>query len=157
MRAVPQRGRSTQIHEEIETMNAPFTMPSTRSRAARRLSLLTCLLAGNLLSATSQAAGYKFTSYQYPGADSTYFSGVDDTNRITGYAEIGGNAQAILLTSAGSGNLLSICLATFPFFPPPSTAWEVWSVMAGTVSAIPCSRIIPRASASLPARTTSNR
>ena len=59
-------------------------------------------LALTLLPALAQAAGYKFTSFQYPGASGTIFTGVDDTNRMTGYATVGGNPLGIFVTAAGS-------------------------------------------------------
>jgi hypothetical protein len=60
------------------------------------------ILATTLLPALGLAAGYKFTSFQYPGADSTVFTGIDDTNRIVGYANFGSATQGIFVSSAGS-------------------------------------------------------
>jgi len=61
-------------------------------------------LAVALLPALAQAATYKFTSFQYPGADGTLFTGIDDTNRVVGYANYTstGNVQGLFITAAGS-------------------------------------------------------
>jgi uncharacterized membrane protein len=56
-----------------------------------------------LLPALAPAATYKFTSFQYPGATSTVLTGIDDSNRIVGYAYLSGGAiQGIFITAAGS-------------------------------------------------------
>jgi hypothetical protein len=61
-------------------------------------------LAVVLLPALAQAATYKFTSFQYPGADGTVFTGIDDTNRVVGYANYNSTStqQGIFITAAGS-------------------------------------------------------
>ncbi len=62
-------------------------------------------LALTLLPALAQAAGgYNFASFQYPGAMGTALTGIDDSNRIVGYAGVPTPAgtQGFLITAAGS-------------------------------------------------------
>jgi hypothetical protein len=55
-----------------------------------------------LVPALARAAGYNFSSFQYPNGN-TVFTGIDDTNRITGYTTpAGGHSQGIFITAAGS-------------------------------------------------------
>jgi hypothetical protein len=63
---------------------------------------LSTVLAIALLPALGQAAGYQFTSFQYPGADTTIFTGIDDTNRIVGWSNIGAATEGIFVSAAGS-------------------------------------------------------
>lgn len=79
-----------------------FTTTKPRLKRIASRSALFLLLSGTLLPAIGQAAGYKFSSFQYPGAFGTVFAGVDDTGRITGYANFASYTQAIFITAAGS-------------------------------------------------------
>jgi hypothetical protein len=72
----------------------------------KRFRSYTACLTLTLLPALAHAAGYKFTSFQYPlYTGSTYptvFTGIDDANRIAGYVNFPNNPQGFLITAAGS-------------------------------------------------------
>jgi len=76
------------------------------------------ILAAALLPLSGQAAGYKFTSFQYPVAFGTVFTAIDDAGRIAGFANNADNPQGILVTAAGS--LTTVNLNDFLYAIPAS-------------------------------------
>jgi hypothetical protein len=68
-----------------------------------RAHVLSFFLASAMLPVLGQAAGYKFTTFDFPAEGFTVLTGIDDTNRVTGYVNLSlGGTLGFFATAAGS-------------------------------------------------------